>query len=652
MKIPPFHIGAVLIFWGIETGNLLIGVVLCLLFEGSSLVKIRYHLEEDDFVKISDLTSLIFIGSVALILLNHEPISFLRITTGWLPLILSPLMMAQLYCDEDQIIIGTRLGKKKKTYTHKPIDFRFYYIVICLFAAATGNSRSVWFFPALGLFLSWFLFYNRGRAYGPVFFISLIVACSALGYGGAVSMELGHKYVMRETFRFWHKYYRQKHGDPYKNHVNFGDTGRLKLSGEIVMRVDSFSSDPPRLIKEASYAIYRKGDWFGNQGNYQFLQTVKDGEWNLLNPPHPEGKKVRVEFDLPKEKGMVPILQGSYRVLSSTIFELEVNDEGAVKVVDGAPVISYDLFYHSEMPRGENLLRARHLDVPDRELYVLEKVAAGLAISDGSDVDKVVAVKKYFNKDFTYSLNLLGKGDHVTPLGNFLLNTRSGFCEYYATATALLLRNIGIPSRYAIGYAVEEKSILEGKYIVRERHAHAWAEAFVDGHWMVVDTTPSNWLDRDAERASLFESIRDLFSFASHKYQLFQIGSGEDYTLFFSILVVVLTAFLVFRIYRRLKIEQAQEVEYTDSLRHFDQIPSPFAPIITVLNQSGIPRRVYEPLGQWADRTAIWHDFDGHNFNQLYKLHLQLRFDPRGLGLDETDFLERGVKKYLDLKPT
>jgi transglutaminase-like putative cysteine protease len=45
-----------------------------------------------------------------------------------------------------------------------------------------------------------------------------------------------------------------------------------------------------------------------------------------------------------------------------------------------------------------------------------------------------------------------------TPLARFLLRTRSGHCEYFATATVLLLRQLGIPARYAVGYAVHEAS--------------------------------------------------------------------------------------------------------------------------------------------------------------------------------------------------
>lgn len=71
-------------------------------------------------------------------------------------------------------------------------------------------------------------------------------------------------------------------------------------------------------------------------------------------------------------------------------------------------------------------------------------------------------------------MKLLGQDQKTTPLSTFLLKNRSGHCEYFATATTLLLREVGIPARYAIGFSVSEFSPLENQFIVRGRDSHAW----------------------------------------------------------------------------------------------------------------------------------------------------------------------------------
>ena len=56
---------------------------------------------------------------------------------------------------------------------------------------------------------------------------------------------------------------------------------------------------------------------------------------------------------------------------------------------------------------------------------------------------------------------------------------------------ALLCRSIGIPARYVTGYLVTEKNSETGRYIVREKDAHAFVEVYIAGYgWMTFDPTP------------------------------------------------------------------------------------------------------------------------------------------------------------------
>ncbi len=646
MKVPPFIIGVALLFWGIETGNLLIGALLGLILEGNSLMSNRYSLTEEDFIKVSDLTSLIFLGSIALVLLNAKPVNFLRITAGWLPLILSPLIAAQLYSTSDKIVIGTRLTGKSKVYAHKPLDFRFYYLAICIFAAATANSRSLWFYPVLGLILAWFLCQNRGRSFSAMIFVVFFTVSLGFGYASILGMEMVQRRVLEMSHNFWRGYYRAKNSDPFKSHVNFGETGRLKRSGEIIMRVD-MSDPPPLLFKEANYSLFAGGNWLSSQAGFDFLSPAEEASWHLLAPPHKNGKSLNVQYDLPKEKGLLPYPYGAYLMKSKTIFELHANSSGVVKVIDGAAIISYDLWHHPEMQSMMDVPSARNLIVPENERYVLQETIKRIDAPDFSDSSKIAALVQYFQRDFSYSLRFLGKEGYETPLGNFLLKEKRGFCEYFATATALLLRLYGIPSRYVVGYVITEKSWLERKYVVRERHAHAWAEAFVDNKWIIVDTTPADWVEKDLEQASMSGAAQDIFSLIRHQYRLFQIGSGTENTLIYSAIVIVLTSYLVFRIYRRMKIKQVEGDKIIVKLRLFERVLSPFSAVIDACIQTEIPRREKESLIDWAARAHPWQVFDHLLFTYLYHLHLQLLYDPLGLSVEEGELLRIGSEKFL-----
>ena len=76
----------------------------------------------------------------------------------------------------------------------------------------------------------------------------------------------------------------------------------------------------------------------------------------------------------------------------------------------------------------------------------------------------------------------------VEPVENFLFNAREGHCEYFASAMALMLREIGIPSRLVNGFKVSEWNPIGDHYNVRQSDAHSWVEAYLqpDG-WRTLD---------------------------------------------------------------------------------------------------------------------------------------------------------------------
>ena len=80
--------------------------------------------------------------------------------------------------------------------------------------------------------------------------------------------------------------------------------------------------------------------------------------------------------------------------------------------------------------------------------------------------------------EFTYTLDLTRKDKLIDPAEDFLLNTKAGHCQRFATALTLMLRSQGIPAQMVIGYhGCEGRG--DGWYDVREDQAHAWVEALV-----------------------------------------------------------------------------------------------------------------------------------------------------------------------------
>ncbi|WP_455137381.1 transglutaminaseTgpA domain-containing protein [Thermophilibacter sp.] len=127
-----------------------------------------------------------------------------------------------------------------------------------------------------------------------------------------------------------------------------------------------------------------------------------------------------------------------------------------------------------------------------------ERADASRASSAGpvkaGQVEAVRWLVSYFTDgSFSYSLDAPGGDgrDNLTAIGDFL-ERRSGYCTHYATAFALLARELGVPSRVALGYAPGGSASEDGTYTVTMRQLHAWAEVWVDGiGWVGVDVTPA-----------------------------------------------------------------------------------------------------------------------------------------------------------------
>jgi hypothetical protein len=101
--------------------------------------------------------------------------------------------------------------------------------------------------------------------------------------------------------------------------------------------------------------------------------------------------------------------------------------------------------------------------------------------------------------EFKYSLVLQRHDERLDPVEDFVINTKVGHCNRFATALVLMLRSVGVPSRIVLGYSGYETDG-SGTYEIRQCHAHSWVEALIQRptsgghtwHWLTLDPTPSS----------------------------------------------------------------------------------------------------------------------------------------------------------------
>ncbi len=102
---------------------------------------------------------------------------------------------------------------------------------------------------------------------------------------------------------------------------------------------------------------------------------------------------------------------------------------------------------------------------------------------------------------YTYSLNMRPHPLKVDPVEDFLFNSHSGHCQYFASALGLMLRSIDIPARLVTGFKGGEVG-QDGVLLIEKRYSHAWVEAWIGNQkWVTFDATP------EADRAASVSAI-------------------------------------------------------------------------------------------------------------------------------------------------
>ena len=169
-------------------------------------------------------------------------------------------------------------------------------------------------------------------------------------------------------------------------------------------------------------------------------------------------------------------------------------EEPALSVNKDRGVDAYTEFVH------ENYMDVSKSDELDKAYKEILNEYLGVDIyhkNEWTYEEICTAIRNYFSDNFTYTLE-----PGVTPEGEdfieyFLGTQKEGYCSYFATAGAELLRMFGYPSRYTEGYVVLSSQLGEPEddstyeVSVKDKCAHAWAEVFIDNAgWYPAEFTP------------------------------------------------------------------------------------------------------------------------------------------------------------------
>lgn len=137
-------------------------------------------------------------------------------------------------------------------------------------------------------------------------------------------------------------------------------------------------------------------------------------------------------------------------------------------------------------------VQLRYLQLPPQLDSRIATLAEQIAASAPTAYDKAAAIEAYLKTRYGYTLRLPSSPPR-DPVANFLFERKQGHCEYFASAMAVMLRTLGIPSRLVTGFRGGQFNDVTGNYIIRARDAHSWVEAyFPQLGWISFDPTPAS----------------------------------------------------------------------------------------------------------------------------------------------------------------
>jgi len=348
----------------------------------------------------------------------------------------------------------------------------------------------------------------------------------------------------------------------FAEQIRLGDLGEILESPEPVLEVRFFDHDSNRPLNIDQYALemgYSEPLFRGT-----VMSRYSAGHWGSarrgrgpggeLLPLEPGPGMVRQEYLMqpisapylfampPVDAGLIRTGRGRQRRDSPIGLSLSTGSLFRPQQISGE--ISYILYSPRRRPHGRmsghehapeemsEAFRSRYLMMPSLErLSALAKELIQpdiLARVPGQSLTmrKALAVEAHLRDSgkYTYSLDLSIKDSSIDPVEDFLFNRKSGNCEYYATALALMLRSLDIPSRIVSGFkgGIWNES---GRYLeVQQRHAHVWVEAFIDNEWVTLDATPA------AERQELLAEMTAEPSLAA-RLRSFFVSAWHDFVL-------------------------------------------------------------------------------------------------------------------------
>ncbi len=262
---------------------------------------------------------------------------------------------------------------------------------------------------------------------------------------------------------------------------------------EVFVRLPK-KEDAEALLKKQVYVRafaldeYRDGIWSVGEVEARDLKADEDG-WIQIGETRVDG--ILHEVFHGKNAGGRDVLTALQGVKAVRLASVRTAGDGMAFLPDVSGPSGFEYFASSVPVALRDLENAEAVgslgDVKTKGRF--GRLAAKAA-GEGELLEQLKSIETFLRDSYGYSLKT-ENGRDLDPLENFLYEEKRGHCEFFATAGALMARELGVESRVAYGWAGGQYFKESQMFVFRAREAHAWVEVNLKGHgWVVMEPTP------------------------------------------------------------------------------------------------------------------------------------------------------------------
>ena len=354
-------INLALLLWGWQNNVLFLAILLALPLLIAQWIQWRLKISDKNFNRIADFTSVLFFLFIVFQFSTKSVHGIFAILAA-LPYLFYPLILAQYFGQAKNIPMHSLFVSMRKKSSDideiERINLNYPYLMVIIISASAGLKHGSIFYICIALLAALSLYSIRPRRIKRVIWIALLALSTGMGYVVQNGLKIAQSQfeVMAATFleqMMW------RNKDPDKTRTAFGYIGKLKLSDQIHVRVQSDRIlTGPLLLREASYTKFGFGLWSNDDSGFESVEPTIEKEWifseSSVTPGGTTPKngvlgKYTISTYFKDDLGIIPLPHGMYKINNVPATEAEFNRFGAVNLGMKPGWVRYDAYFDDVM---------------------------------------------------------------------------------------------------------------------------------------------------------------------------------------------------------------------------------------------------------------------------------------------------------------